>query len=451
MRLDQFPRPQGDTGIGFRYYADTHHYDPSTLDFWIAELAELGASWLVLTSTLEAPVPEHVVRALIAARIEPIIHLDIHPIQPIDRSSFLALCRRYADWGAYYLYVYSEPNRVTSWRFEDWAAPGLPSRFAELLLPVLETTAEAGLLPLVSPLAPGGQYWDLTFLGQLLDIVTQQAAPSLVDHLGVCIHNPAGNRPLNWGKGGPTRWPSARPYQCPPGSQDHRGFYLFEWYDAIIREHLGTSHPLICAATGLVPGNQDDPDFPAVDDMTHSLRSVEIARLIMDGDVPPYLFNIAFDALAAGDAEPDDPRAWYRRDSTVLPAVQALKALKKHPRPIDGSSDGSVTHPIYHYLLIYSPTQTPGAIVWSTRWMLQATAEYVEHFQPVIGFSIEEARRASRVTIVGTDAAGMDEAEATLRAAGCLVEQIRVTSEDELRRVLGQMVRRGRRFRHLPG
>ncbi|MGH2459474.1 MAG: hypothetical protein ACRDIY_11480, partial [Chloroflexota bacterium] len=329
MRLDQFPRPRGDTGIGFHYCTDVHHYDRQSLGFWLGELKELGASWLVLPSAVELPIPEFFIRELIAARIEPIIRVDVWPIQPIDRSELASLCQAYADWGVYYVSIFSEPNLATRWRLEDWSEPSPVERFASLLFPALETVHQAHLFPLISPLAPGGHYWDLTFLGQLLELLARDERHHLLDRLGICVHNYASNRPLTWGKGGPERWPNVRPYDCPKGSQDHRGFYLFEWYDAVARERLGHSLPILCGETGLVPGTQSDPAFPLADEMTHSLRSVEMARLLMDGEVPDYLFNTAFWALAAGDGDPTEAHAWYRRDTSTLPAVRALKALKK--------------------------------------------------------------------------------------------------------------------------
>jgi hypothetical protein len=457
MRVDQFPRPRDDTSIGFHYVGDTSHYDRESLRYWLGELKELGASWLVLPSTLDNPVPEFFLRELIAAHVEPVIRVDVWPIQPIDRSRLMSVCHAYAECGAYYLYVYSEPNLATQWRIEDWTAPGLVERFAGMLFPAIETIDQAGLFPLISPLAPGGHYWDLTFLSTLLGLLTRDKRNSLRERLGLCIHNYAGNRPLTWGKGGPERWPLVRPYDCPSGSQDHRGFYLFEWYDAIAREHLGQSLPMICGETGLVPGAQDDPSFPAVDDMTHSMRSVEMARMLMDGELPDYVFNTAFWTLAAGDHEPTDAHAWYRRDTSTLPAVRALKELKKRQRRFswdespDETKSGRNTRPIYHYVLFQALDSTPGPSGSATRWMLPAALDYVGHFRPTVGFSAEEARRASRVTIVGNDPQRTSSVEASLRDSGCLVETIQADSEEELKTALDDLIRRGRRFRKLPG
>lgn len=456
MRLDQFPRPRGDTGIGFVYSADPADGDRQSLAYWLAELQELGASWLVLPSTLDRPVPEFVVRELIRAHVEPVIQIDVWPLRPVDRASLLAVCRQYAEWGVYYVQVYREPNLASQWRFEDWTLPGLVERFVAMLFPALETILAAGLIPLLSSLAPGGSYWDLSFLRQLLEILARDGRPRLVDQLGMAIHLDPGNRPLSWGKGGPDRWPLARPYDCPGGSQDHLGFNLFEWYDRIIRDRLGQSLPLICGETNLIVGTRSDPAFPPLDEMTQAQRCVDIARALMASELPDYLFNVAFATLTPGKSDPADVRAWYKHDTSALPVVEAMKRLKKQPRsfhwdprPAADSHDGSRRR-IYHYLLFESGPAAPtgGSL---PRWMLPAALDYVTHFQPTVGFSAEEARQASRVTLVGTDHQAMASTAASLANAGCLTELIVATSDEELRRTLSELIRRGRRFRQLPG
>ncbi len=456
MRLDQFPRPRGDTGIGFHYVTDTRHYDRHSLDYWLGELKDLGASWLILTSTLDATVPEFFLRELIAAHVEPVILVDVTPIQPIDRARLLEVCRGYAECGVYYVAIYAEPNLVTRWRIEDWAAPGLVERFARVLMPALETAYAADLFPLISPLAPGGQYWDLTFLRVLLNLLARELRSEVRERLGVCVECHVGNRPLTWGRGGPTRWSHVRPYDCPTGSQDHRGLFAVEWYDALVREILGESLPIICTRTRLAPGDHDDPSLPILDEVAHGMRSAEIARLIMDGELPDYLFNTAFWALGASDAD-DDAYAWYKRNASILPAVRTLKQIKKHPRrfswdePNDDSRPGRSGRSIYHYVLLQASTEVPTSESQSSRRLLAATFDYAAYFRPTIGFSEVEARQASRVTIIGTDARDLASAEESLRNSGCLVEVIDGKAEDQIRSALGELIKRGRRFRTLPG
>ncbi|MHB8674786.1 MAG: hypothetical protein ACYDAK_14050, partial [Candidatus Limnocylindrales bacterium] len=329
-------------------------------------------------------------------------------------------------------------------------------------------------------------FWDLTFLSRLLDLLAADARQHVVDRLGLCVHNYASNLPLDWGKGGPGRWPDVHPYNTPSGSQDHRGFWLFEWYDAIVREKLGQSLPIVCGETGLIPGTQNHPSYPRIDEATHSDRSLEIARLVMDGAVPSYFFNTAFWTLKAGDADPVDLHAWYKNDGTHLPAVDAFKAMDTHPRSVASAPVAEVDaplrldpvapddteeavelpaslpikaivaptdskkRPIYHYVLFNNGTEPQGGIsTWTPRAMISGIAEYVDFFRPTIGFSLDEAREARFVTVVGSDTPSLLRIEARLRRDGCRVERINASTERDAKDAFAELVRRRRRFFHI--
>ena len=450
--LSDFPRPENDTGIGFHYYADARHYDREALRFWLPELESLGASWLVLYSEPAEPVPEGFLRELVAHGIEPVVRVVSRPIGLLDPLGLAKLAGTYAACGVRYCSVYVEPNVATNWGAVEWARPDLVGRFVEILLPALRALRSAGLWPLLPALRPGGDYWDTAFLGTMLRLLCDRAEPDLLESLGICIHIPTGNRPLRWGRGGPRAWPLARPYYTPPGTQDHRGFHLFEWYDEIVRAKLGRSLPMIVGEGGPVVGDSNDPDYPVLDEITHSMRVAEIARTFVDGDVPDYLFNYAFFALGQGVNDANDLHAWYKSDGRRLPAVAALKLLKNQGRlrrratPTNAARSSS--EPERHYLLFLASPDGDGPDGWSTEALLQSAAAYVARFRPSVGFSIAEASAAQRVTIVA--APGMDgsAAERLLARDGRIVERIDISSVEEAKRILDELARSGRRFVH---
>ena len=140
-------------------------------------------------------------------------------------------------------HVFNEPNLKMEWA--KWNPELLPARFMDYLIPCLETMYSVeGIIPVFTPLAPGGDYWDTSFLKEALAIINQKGKKYLYDKMAIGIHNYAFNKPLNLGKGGSSRWTCAKPYQRPPGCEDHTGFYLFEWYDEIVRQRTGRRLPL---------------------------------------------------------------------------------------------------------------------------------------------------------------------------------------------------------------
>jgi hypothetical protein len=462
MQLREFPRPDDDTGIGFHYYPDPQQLDRQDRRVWLDELGSLGASWLVVSAGLDQPVPAGFLRDLRAQRVEPIVRVVVRPIGPVDLGHLGELARDYAAAGVHYLYVYDEPNLATEWRLADWSAPNLVGRFCDLLFPTLEVIHDAGLCPLISPLAPGGHYWDLSFLDQLLDRWSADGRRYALDRLGLCVHHHASNRPLSWGAGGPERWPQVRPYHCPDGSEDQQGFRLFEWYDALVRRRLGRSLPLLSGETGLICGCQDDPDFPAVDAEAHADGNEALARLPGDGLLPDYLLNLGFYTLVTGERGPLDRAAWYKQDGTRLPAVGRLKGQERRrrrfswdvPAAAPASSEALADaldpdHPIAHYLLVWPEALGEAPPRWEGAAVVRAAAPYVGRFQATLGFRCDEAKRSRRVTLVGPDAGALAPVERELRASGCAVEQVVVPTEADLVRALDAYLARGRRFAHL--
>jgi hypothetical protein len=77
----------------------------------------------------------------------------------------------------------------------------------------------------------------------------------LLENLVLSAYAHAGDRPLDWGRGGPEFWPAARPYFTPPGSQDQRGFCIGDWYIATAQAVTGQANPLLLFGLGNHPSN----------------------------------------------------------------------------------------------------------------------------------------------------------------------------------------------------
>ncbi len=110
---------------------------------------------------------------------------------------------------------------------------------------------------------------------------------------------------------------------------------------------------------------------------------------------------------------------------------------------IDQVKKGIGIKSIRHYMLFWQ-RDYPGPLA---RQDFINAIGYVARFRPTLGFSLDDARNAEYVTIVGNQA-GLDEAtEQLLRNSGCKVERIAGRNEDETGRMLAELARLGRRFR----
>ena len=199
------PLPEFNTGIGFHYFPDEAHYRAKDVQAWLPELKALGASWLTVIGSPERAIPESFLRPVIEAGIEPIIHMPVAPIRPLDEDALATLYRSYARWGAHYVVLYDQPNRRDSWAADNWGRESLANRFLDLLLPGMQMAQRHGLVPVFPPLTQGGDYWDTSFLDASINLLQKRGQAQLLKELVFAVYGFASNRPVEWGAGGAAR------------------------------------------------------------------------------------------------------------------------------------------------------------------------------------------------------------------------------------------------------
>jgi hypothetical protein len=428
------------TTAGFHYFPDELHYRQADLQAWLPEMLALDAKWVTLIGSMTRAVPEAFVRGLLDAGIEPIIHLPAVPTRPdpqhVAGTTLSQLFTSYAKWGVRFVSAFAEPNMRAAWAPKDWGQAGLVERFLDLLVPALKAQMEAGLQPVFPALRAGGDYWDTAFLDASLAGLIQRGLIDLARELSFAVNLWTFNRPIDWGKGGHSRWPDARPYLTPPGTQDQRGFRLFDWYDEIIRARLGELRPYVALAGGPRVGDQTDPSLPAVDDLRHASCIQDITSALHQGHVPEHVLNVNYWVLASGEGSPFAAEAWYKPGGATLTAAQALKQAPAHGLPAAqhranesralgleqaaAKLAASNEKQLKHYVLL--PVFEFGVSDW--HW--GAALDFVKAHRPVCGFSPDEAAHAARVTIFGNEQGVSPAVEEQLRRAGCAVERISV-------------------------
>jgi hypothetical protein len=165
----------------------------------------------------------------------------------------------------------------------------------------------------------------------------------LIDKLILSAYAPTCSQSLNWGAGGPERWPSARPYHTPEGSQDQRGFRIFDWYLTLTQAILRKKVPIMLLGSGNCPAVHPDPITIMLDEVAHSQRVIAIASLMQGQDdcteedktnpehkvllepVPPEVVCCNFWLIAAAPDDPAAAQAWFQPEGRMLPSVGALR------------------------------------------------------------------------------------------------------------------------------
>jgi hypothetical protein len=431
--------PMTSSRLGFHYFPDTLHYRESDLQTWLPELQELGASWLVLRSEVDRAIPETFLRGLKQARIEPVIQFQFNLDSLPDLKEISTLFEVYARWGVRYLIFFDRPNISAAWPSSGWVQQDLVERFLDRFLPAANLALKMGMIPVFPPLEPGGSYWDTAFLRSALEGIQRRKQDMLIQSLVLSAYAWTGNRSLNWGAGGPERWPQARPYisQTDEG-QDQRGFRVFEWYQAVARSVLLQDCPVILLQAGL-PGDPRSINAEAIAAAEYVQTCKNITRLLAGEQVDdpsdkgedlepisPQVIACNYWLLAADPSSQYHRQAWFQVDGGKHALVGATRALHNQWKlaqikkaaektvPVIRASD----HPIRHYLLL------PGNEWGVSDWYLEVIRPFVKKHRPTVGFSPEEAERAVRVTVVGNGQNFPEDLFVRLQKAGCWVEQI---------------------------
>jgi hypothetical protein len=445
MTASSSPFPQRNSRLGFHYYPDTLHYCESDLQYWLPELQAMGASWLVVKSPVDRGIPEYFLRGLIDAGIEPIIRFESTLSDSPDPAMVTPLLNAYAHWGVNGIVWFDRPNARTSWAASDWAQQDLVERYLDRFLPLANATVQAGMAPILSPLEPGGSYWDTAFLRTTLESLRRRKQTAVLHRLVLSAYSWTHQHPLNWGAGGPDRWPAARPYLPKEGEEDQCGFRIFDWYNAIAEAVLDRPRPMILFEAGSHGAAQYSSQ--PLDAQSYAQSVLAISKLL-DGESvrepnnPLVMLDSISDdvvscnlwLLTAAAADPNLDVAWYADREPQLPIVERLKIWNAEDRVIKkdrhyqsaAKSMGSPlpntastpNHPIRHYLLL--PTYEFGV----ADWHLNIIRPYIKKYRPTVGFSLTEAALASRVTIVGNAKTIPDDVLESLRQTGSFVERI---------------------------
>ncbi|MAT41012.1 MAG: hypothetical protein CL609_01635 [Anaerolineaceae bacterium] len=413
------------TRIGLHYYPDTIHYRIDDLKHWLPIFRQKKINWLILKADAERAIPEFFLRALIKANIQPIIEFNL-PIDQLPQSKdFKILLQVYARWGVRYVILFDRPNQKSSWKTASWTQQDLVDRFLDQYIPIARIVLDEGLIPVFPPLEPGGNYWDTAFLRGAIKGLVRRKQDSILQNLVLSAYGHTNQRNLNWGLGGPQRWPQTRPYFTPEDSEDQQGFRIFEWYLSITHSLLQKNVPIIMLQSGF-------PSFPEKflsktplsnqvwDDQAEIIKQLSISTISNQESIPSDVMCCNFWLLASDEGTPYYHHGWYQGEHCLIPEIPSN--TNQHDELINVNPETETTssqkHPIKHYVLL--PTYEWGI----ADWHLEVIQPFIKKHKATIGFSIEEAKLASKVTIIGNPQTFPEEKLQDIRSAGSFVERI---------------------------
>ena len=415
--------------IGFHYFQDLNHYQSRDLALWQPELESLQAGWLVLKASPNYAIPEEFITGLLDSDVQPIIHFDI-PINSDYRPEDLRiLLSSYARWGVKYVIFFDRPNMKSSWLHDTWSQGDLVERFLDRYLPFVRAAEQNGLTPIFPPLQPGGDYWDLSFLKKVLNLVKQRRSLDFVSNLHIAVSSQTFNHPLSWGAGGKRNWKVPRPYsKSEIGEEDHLGFNTWQWYTDLVNSILGIEPKLFLFYFGSADIKQSvlDPKVSFEELIDFAMKPSEEAGRAAEqkNNILACLFWI----LSTSEPNEDGQTAFFDITGEVkVPEIKSYKEKLENTRKqnleyVVSDRLAEWIYPIDHYLLL--PSYEWG-IPENT---LDRIRPIMRDSRPTIGFSLIEATNARKVTVWNENGAFSVKDIDILREAGCLIDEQIVNS-----------------------
>ncbi|MCB2203022.1 hypothetical protein KQH56_03360 [bacterium] len=394
--------------IGFSYFTSQEYLVRKRVETWFPILKQLGATQIVLESSFDRAIPEDVFQTAKLNDLEPIVHFKGELPLARQFNGLAVILDAYAKWGIQYVILGEKPNTKSAWPTAGWHYDHLIDHFLDRFIPIANYAEQIGLTPILPPLQPGGDYWDTAFLEMAMQGLKHRKMDSLIEKVGLASFGYSFNKSLNWGSGGPEMWASAKPYFTPDGQEDQCGFQNYQWAQAVFNRVIGRK-PMVLILDAGHPG-------PAAIRPTQD-KAIETLQLIhsacqgedepeapsLSGSILGCVFSLeTLMALFEGELSLSILQSLFKPES-------AFKVQEETKSATDDKS-------IEHYLLL--PAHESGV----SDVVLNKVRPIIKQLQPTIGFSLNEAILAKRVSVFPDPLLFPEEKLNALRLAGCQVD-----------------------------
>jgi hypothetical protein len=388
--------------IGFHYHSDDESFSVSDARQWVKEIKEMGANWLILENPSKRAIPEEFIRYLVKHEINLIVHFAKTIQEYEGLSEIEILVQVYAKWGVKYACLFDQPNMRSHWGDTKWVEEDVVETHAQLFLEFAQLCVRNGIHPILSPLFPGGDYWDLAFFDNTLKYIQHNADSALISNLVIAAYGWHHHHPLEWGAGGREKWPNISPFASKNEAQDHQGFRLYEWYAEISQKYLGRKIPTIIFAAG-ESGPNKDIDQKKEDDCAISYDQVIhllCGENAYDVENPDHLLSpIGLEVIACCFSASLKPGS--NVSSSIISGSSQSAKINNHemnsPSFSEKSIEGSDSYPYSRYIYIDHPLKH------RTHAILESLDRYIKSHKPYVGFSLIEGCKSAYLVVITDD------------------------------------------------
>lgn len=398
--------------IGFTYFTSHEYQINRVANDWMKALKSIGSSVVILKSAFDRAVSEDTFLCAIGHNLAPIVHFtDELPLaRKFNQTAFLLDI--YAKWGVSHVIFGDKPNIKAAWQSAGWHYENIVDHYLDRFIPLANHAVRNNIIPVLSPLIPGGDYWDTAFIELVLSGLKRRHLDSILEQVMLASYGFTFNKPISWGNGGPERWSGTKPYKTPEGQEDQIGFHNFEWIQAAGERAIGKRLPIIILDAGHTGPTSSQTDL---------VTSIEYMKTIYELCTPETGQNDATN----GQALFDNSVCWCTFSLDTVKAaigdslsVDGFKQIFSESGGKVSQLNSEVKNPkmISHYLLL--PAYGSGV----SDAVLNKIRPLIKHFHPTIGFSIEEAMLAQKVSVYPDPVVFSEDILSQLRSSGTIVE-----------------------------
>lgn len=398
--------------IGFSYFSTPEYLIRKRVETWFPLIQQLGGTQVILKADFSRAIPEDVFLSAKENGLEPIVHFTSE--LPLARkfNDLSIILDSYARWGVQYIILGDKPNTKTAWQGTGWQYDNLVDHFLDRFIPIANYIEQIGMTPILPPLQPGGDYWDTAFMEKVFNGLKRRKMTGLLEILCLASYGYSFDRLLSWGAGGPEQWPSSKPYLTPEGQEDQIGFQNFEWVQAIALRAIGRKVPVImldAGNSGAVTIQNADAIIESIQLILEACRGENNETTISMDEYPRLNENLISCSFSLDTLlEVFNGELSIETLATIF--KPGSKRLERSSKSVEDQKQ------ISHYLLL--PWHDSGV----SDVVLNKVRPVIKQLRPTIGFSIEEATRARKVTIFPDPLLFTDNVIDSLRSAGCRVD-----------------------------
>lgn len=398
--------------IGFTYFLSPKKMIHQQLASWLPALQKCGASYVVFSSNFNVAVPEDAFSLALENGLQPWVHFKTTLPSAKSFNETSLLLDIYKRWGCEYVILGEKPNLKENYQIADWHLDLLAERYLDRFIPLAHHAIRIGLKPILAPLEPGGDYWDCAFLELLIDGLIQRKMNTIIEKLNLSSFGFTHHKDLIWGSGGPELWAGSTPYFTPEGQEDQLGFNNYQWVRAIGQRITGQLLPVVILDAGRPESSFDAFQVKeGLEDLKIIIQANYASSNVMNQQNNPNkpIIRDVIGCTFSLDTLFELSQGFF--------SPQSLEDLFSVEKPSSESvNTGGQQKQFSHYLLL--PAYSSGI----SDAVLNKVRPFIKQVRPTVGFSLQEAVYAEKVSVYPDPYHFDEEQIEKLRASGCTVE-----------------------------